>query len=238
MPAAVYRMLRSRTARNPNPLTFGRGFAVQSSTPFKDFLLCDGCETRLRANGEDWVLANCLLPGGRFPLLGTLRNAQPELHDSDIRIYCCARISEINSDSLIYFATSVFWRAGAHTWRMGPRSVHIDLGRYEEDLRMYLLGLVPFPGNAAIEMMLLESGGEYAINPLSRNDQGHHEHQFTIPGLSFILYLGGRIPPEAMTLNLAPSPQRYALIYPRAEDMQIDRLAGLYRDERRRRGGR
>jgi hypothetical protein len=234
MPAAVYRTLRSRTARNPNPLTFGRGFAFQSSTPFKDFLLCDGCETRLRENGEDWVLANCLLPGGCFPLLGTLRNAQPEWHDNDIRIYSCARIPEINSDSLIYFAASVFWRAGAHTWRMGCRSVHIDLGRYEEDLRTYLLGLVPFPGNAAIEMVLLERASEYAINPLSRNDQGHHEHQFTIPGLSFILYLGGRIPQEAMTLNLAPSPQRYAFIYPRAEDMQIARLARLYQEERRR----
>ena len=209
-------------------MTFGRGFAFQSSTPFKDYLLCDECEARLEENGERWVLANCLLPGGCFPLLETLRRAQPEWQDNDIRIYSCARIPQINSDSLIYFAASVFWRGGAHTWLMGRQSVHIDLGKYEEDLRTYLLGQAPFPQNAAFEMVVLERGGEYAINPLSRNDQGHHEHRFTIPGLTFILYLGGRIQQEAMTLNLAPVPQRYVFIYPQAEDIQIAQLVGLY----------
>ena len=218
----------------PQPDDFRRGFAFQSSAPFKDFLLCEQCEKRFQENGEDWVLANCLLSSGCFPLLQMLRNAPPEWRDNDVTIYSCARIHEINSESLIYFAASVFWRAGAHTWRMGRQSVHIDLGRYEEDVQEYLLGRAPFPRNAAIEVLVLERAGEYAINPLRRNCDGYHVHQFTIPGLSFILYLGGRIPTEAMALNLAPSPQRCALIYPRGGDMQIARVAGLYLEQRRR----
>jgi hypothetical protein len=235
MPAAVYRTLRSRrVGSKPDPMTFGRGFAYQSSEQFVDYLLCEACEDRIRRRGEDWVLANCLRPGGAFPILEILRAAHPTWQDEDIRTYSAARITEIDSDSLIYFATSVFWRAAAHTWRIRRRSVHIDLGPYEADFRAFLLGQVQFPQNAAIVVAVLERGGEFAVSPWSRNDQGYHDHNFTIPGLTFMLYLGGRVPQECLEMSLAPSPERHIFIYPRAENIHIAHLAGLYRRERRR----
>ena len=233
MPAAVYRTLRSKKAKNPNPMTFGAGFAYQSSDQFKDYLLCEECEARIRVGGEDWVLANSLRAGA-FPLLDTLRTAQPEWNDRDIRIYSFARIPEIDCSALIYFAASVFWRAAAHTWRTKRQSVHIDLGPYEEPFRSFLLDQTQFPQTAALALVVLERAGEYAINPLSRNDDGYHEHQFTIPGMAFTLYVGGRLREELVLMNLAPAPQRYAFVYPRAEDMQIARLAGIYLQQRDR----
>ena len=233
MPAAVYRTLRSRKAKNPNPMTFGAEFAYQSSDQFKDYLLCEECEARIRAGGEDWVLANSPWAGA-FPLLDMLRTAQPEWNDRDIRIYSFAGIPEIDCTALIYFAASVFWRAGAHTWRTKRRSVHIDLGPYEERFRPFLLGQAQFPQTAALALVVLEGGGAYAINPLSRNDDGYHEHQFTIPGMTFTLYVGGRLREELVLMNLAPARQRYAFIYPRAEDMRIARLAEFYLQQRER----
>jgi hypothetical protein len=163
-----------------------------------------------------------------FPLLDTLRTAQPEWNDRDIGIYSFARIPEIDCTALIYFAASVFWRAAAHTWRTKRRSVHIDLGPWEVPFRSFLPGQAQFPQTAALALVVLEGGGAYAINPLSPNDDGCHEHQFTIPGMAFTLYVGGRLREELILMNLAPARQRYAFIYPRAEDVQIARLAGIY----------
>ena len=104
LPKAIYKTLRSSTAPNPNPILLGDGFAAQTSEQAQEYLLCERCENLFREGGEDWVLANCLRPGGRFPLRDKLYNATPVVQDSEIRFYSCSGIPNIAAQSVAYFA--------------------------------------------------------------------------------------------------------------------------------------
>jgi hypothetical protein len=148
LPKAIFKTLRSRANSNPNPLLFGAGFRYQTSEQAQAYLLCEECESRFRRNGEDWVLANCLRPGGKFPLRDSLDDAAPVWADADIRIYSCNNIPSISAHSLTYFALSIFWRAAVYPWTIGRRPVHIELGPYRELLRRFLVGAAPFPNSA------------------------------------------------------------------------------------------
>lgn len=116
LPKAIYKTLRSSTSANPNPVVFGAGFRYQTSVQAQAYLLCEECESRFRKGGEDWVLANCLRPGGKFPLRDVLYKATPVWKDSKIRLYSCKSAPSIDPDSITYFALSVFWRATVYNW--------------------------------------------------------------------------------------------------------------------------
>lgn len=231
----MFRTLRAVDSRNPHPLLFGRTFAYQTSRQAQTYLLCRECEDRFHHRGENWTLANCYRRLGLFKLRGTLEQAVPLHRDEDITIYSAATIPDIDSDALAYFGMSVFWRAAVHSWRLDERRIGIDLGPYEQTFRRYLMGEAGFPANTALSLLVGSESRmvEWALNPQSTNENGFHHHNFTIPGITFMLFVGGRLPAEYITASFAPAEERLIAIHPKAEQWQLSRLIG---DLRRARG--
>jgi len=228
----MYKTLRSVTKhRNPNPITFGHGFAYQTSEQAQTYLLCEECEDRLRQGGENWVLANCYRTGGMFRLRETLEHAAPMWADSDIQIYSAARIPAIDTAAMAYFSLSVFWRAAVHPWRVGSRRIDIDLGPYREPFRRFLMNEASFPACAALSVLVgIESQMvEWAANLRSGNDNGFHSHRFTIPGITFMLSVGARVPAEYLTVSFAPTPEHFIAVYPAAEQRQLMEIYTAFR---------
>jgi hypothetical protein len=141
MPAALYR--RGRLDGDPNPyptMVTARG-KFQTSKEIKDYVLCRECEQRFNRNGERYTMSQVAQKGGgSFPLLQTLRSCQQTKEAYGATYYGQSATLTIDRDKIGYFALSVFWRAGAHSWRrpFGANN-QIHLGEHQEMLRLYLL---------------------------------------------------------------------------------------------------
>jgi hypothetical protein len=98
----------------------------------------------------------------------------------------------VDLDQLIYFAVSVFWRAGARKWDALDHSTQISLGPYQEQLRKFLLGQEPFPDRAALLVNVTTNVTPQlsATFPYSDRANGVRQHRFSLPGMAFWLHLG------------------------------------------------
>jgi len=74
------------------------------------------------------------------------------IEDTDkAMIFAVTSAPAIDVGKLAYFAISVFWRASIHRWNLQDHSLgDIDLGKYNEVFRQFLLGTTKFPDDAAI----------------------------------------------------------------------------------------
>ena len=121
---------------------------------------------------------------------------------------------------------SVYWRAAAHTWRLGGTDYRISLGPYEERIRRFLRGETPFPDDMALSVRI--SGADdyldMAYAPQSQRYSGFYVHRFLIPGVLFLLQVGGLVPRRSFEISTAPAPERYIAIHPKSE---MDDLMGM-----------
>lgn len=229
LPAAAYRVLRAPSLANPNPVHVGRAKAFTSSQQVKDYLLCDDCEQRFDKNGEKWVLSHCSQSEHSFPLRETLLATQPVHRDPNLTLYEAAGIPGIDTEKLIYFALSVYWRAAVHTWRDvgGETPIAITLGPFEEPLRLFLLTEAPFPLGMAL--LARVSGLTTLIgmltSPETRKQNGYHAHHFFIPGIEFILLVGSHIPSHEANVSLSPAPGRFIGASPQRDRYVADHLS-------------
>lgn len=115
LPAAIYRVLRAPGHKDPNPILIDNVHHGTTSRQLRAPLLCVECEARFRAQGEDWVLANYYRGNDTFKLRESLRNTKPLYSDQDFTLYSGANIPDIDIEALVYFASSVFWRAAVRT---------------------------------------------------------------------------------------------------------------------------
>jgi hypothetical protein len=226
IPAAAFKILRAQGSKNPHPIMFGEATAFSSSLQMRDYLLCRDCEELFHKNGEDWVMANCYRSIKTFALRDALQKATPKYQAEGVTVYAAAQIPGVNCPALIYFALSVFWRAGVHTWKLGSNPHHNDLGPYEEPIRLFLLG-AGFPDNVCLSTRVsgLDSLHERLLLPFSERGNGYHMHCFGIPGLMFTLHVGKRIPKAFYHLSTAPNLERVVAMFPEAE-MEELRAAG------------
>jgi hypothetical protein len=180
-----------------------------TSKPFMDYLLCDECELLLSRRGENWVARNCCR-GKRFRIREALYAYQPDAIAEGIAVFRAALIPEIDTEQLSYFAISVFWRAGVHTWTDGRRQVRIDLGPYLEPIRLFLRDETPLPDNMTLTVRVssLNPCLRRVATPESRNASGYRLHQFVMMGITFTLEVGG-IVDGTKTLCTYPSPDRF-----------------------------
>ena len=202
--------MRSSRSTNPNPVASGDDYLYPTSRQLSKDLLCGDCEDLFSKRGESWVMAKCSRGAEGFALREFLLTAEPCATHKNMRAYDASLIPEMDCDKLIFFAMSVFWRAGATTWPYGRKSIHIDLGSFLEPIGLFLLG------GAFPEKMLLDvevsSWKDYRISdrialPESTNQQGFWSHHFMIPGLTFVLCVGSKIPP--IQFCMAPGPRRF-----------------------------
>jgi hypothetical protein len=200
LPAAAYRVTRDETEYNPNPITFSDDGVFQSSRQISDHLLCRECEQRLSKNGEQWFFAHCWRKS-RFLLASLLEGASPVHSSPRIKVYHAAMIAKLNVAALAYFAASMFWRASAHQWKMaGMESKGIDLGPYEEQLRLYLLDATPFPENCVLWISVPENISAFvhlSLTPYGGRKDNYRVYKLIVLGIGFHLLVGSQIPNEA-----------------------------------------
>jgi len=222
----MYRLMRDQDRGNPNPVvvTPVRG-AIQISNQIKDYLLCGECETRLKRRGEDFAMKHCYRGRDTFRMRSLLRESKPAVRDSKIEIYRGSTIP--NFEELVYFAISVFWRAAVHTWRFEGRRYHIDVGPYSGGMRRYLLDEAPFPAHMALSIRISSRDDLLACTPQSGTMDGYHVHKFLMPGMMFLLLVGGRIPEYAFRCSTAPSPERFISIHPKSEINDLAAMAQM-----------
>ena len=229
IPKATFKALRDPMDRNPNPVLIGDSIAYKSSKQVSDYLLCECCEERFRTRGENWVLANCYHPDGTFPLRSVLFSTSPNWNLDGTLIYKTSAIPELDGTKLVYFAMSVFWRAGAHWWPWEGERVNLQLGPYLEPIRLFLLDQESFPDQMALAARIsgLKKVLELTQLPQARNRQGYYLHSFTIPGLAFFLSVGSRLPSNFLKISTAPAPEQFVAFCPNAELDEMMDLADV-----------
>jgi hypothetical protein len=161
-------------------------------------------------------MANCWIARGSFPMKDALLSREPlDTNDEGISVWRAAEIPGIDAESIIYFAMSVFWRAGAHAWSNGKRIVSIDLGHHLEPLRLFLRDEEPFPPDMELIVRLnsLDTFWPgFAMPDSFPQPDGFLVHAFKMLGLTFMLRIG-----VETGFNTAPSPERIIGVAPMTE---------------------
>lgn len=132
---------------------------------------------------------------------------------------------------LVYFATSVFWRAAVHSWKLKRNRLdQINLGKYEEDFRLYLLGEAAFPENAALWCYVapaeMPMGG--LVAPYRKNKSTHYQFHFAITGVAFDLFVGKMIPEAIRQTCLHRSTEQIIFLSDVVETNLISMLTDLH----------
>ena len=209
LPAGIYRILRDKSEKNPNPWLITSQNALQTSQQMTAPLLCSDCEQRLSKNGERWVLRNCLKRNGSFPLAKILTSRIPDVPSSTspTKLYFASNIPEINVSAIAYFAASVFWRGSIHHWNTDG-TIPVSLGRFQEKFRHYLLGTAAFPDNCRLSVVVRERCTiDRLASPPSGGTIGNFQiYRFPMPGLAFGIAIGEAFPPESLTTCFVHSP--------------------------------
>lgn len=178
--------------KNPGPVHVTASQATTKSFQVKEYLLCPECEDRFRLGGEEWVLKNGYRGTGSFPIHTVLSGAKAIAVLSQASMIDARTITAIDLAQLSYFALSVFWRASACPWDALDHFTRIDLGRYQENLRRFLLGEEGFPERAVLIVSVSTNPKPQlgAVFPYSNRVNGIWQHRFSIPGMAFWLHLG------------------------------------------------
>jgi len=220
VPRWAYKRLHADRG-NPTPVMLGGGIAIQKPKQFSEYLLCRGCEKRF-ADVENPVSRVLCQADGSAPykdLVGQVVASDPA---TPLR---AALPGRLNLPELLYFASSVIWRASVSTvvdnCNLGPR--------YNDEFRKYLLGTGEFPNNAACVVTLhdhpLASGfelGRFFSMPSSDRHVGYHTHQLVIFGARFNLLVGGLLPGFGQRLCIARGVEPMVILAP--HDALIDQL--------------
>ena len=129
----------------------------------------------------------------------------------DMHCFYCAGLRSINADALCYFAASVIWRASVRPWSIdGVKIDPLQLGKYSESFRLYLLGSAGFPSNTVVTVIVSSLADVHlmATLPETKKYDGYTSHFFSLPGLDFTIDVGARMPPQWEEMCLYRGAQR------------------------------
>ena len=194
MPAALYQELLEPTDPIKQMIVLKRDKTHQSGEQFAMPLLCQDCEERFQRGGEDWTLANRYRSDGSFPLRDMLQRATPgEIRRDRFRskVYEALKVSGLDVQQLIYFAASLFWRAGIADWKVrfadAPK-IDLDI-KLMTELQLYLLGKGVFPSRASVFIILDETAGPFRAMwcPQKQGERPELRYSLYIPGMIFEL---------------------------------------------------
>jgi hypothetical protein len=219
---------------NPNPVLVNEEVSLASSEQAKAHFLCVDCERRFNENGEDWILKNCWHNETEFPLRSLLLGAAPSpLSSEGFTMYGAASIPGVEPNKIAYFGSSIFWRGTARDWLfMRRKPKRLELGPYGEQLRRYLLGHAPFPDDAVL-VVVVSSGMEPMRNrvivfPFLKSRQAaFRQYRFTVPGLTYQLFVAKALPKDLRRLCTVRSSSRYVLMVPDADATNMEDMAAV-----------
>lgn len=196
IPKGLYRLCRAEGEKNPHPIIVTPKFRMRSSNQMQDYFLCDECESRFDRQGEDWVMRHCYRGQGKFLLRDMLLKETPLFSDEGTSVYAGAEVKGLDIAALTYFPLSVFWRAAAREWNMrGAKMPPIQLGPYQEEISLFLLGKGDFPKNAALSVWVSTKVIPLLVAhfPMSERDENARVHRFYVPGIQFMLAIGKQL---------------------------------------------
>ena len=219
LPAGFLRRLRGdEQDKDKNPYLMSLNWVGQTSKAATQPLLCCDCEERFNKGGERWVVANAYNPRtAAFPLRDLLGSAKPILAGPHGGAYNASRVPGVDIEKLVYFGASVVWRATVRSWRV-QKEVYSQLSielKYQEELRLYLLGRGDFPADAVSVVYVSPS----PVPPLSaaypeRLDEGTYvNYRFYVPGLWFQLVLGEQLIEDTRNMCILRSPFHPLCLY-------------------------
>lgn len=189
---------------------------VATSEQVRGYMLCAECEDRFNKGGEAWILRNCWRTDTQFPLRSALAATTPVAASPTFAAFAAASIPGVDVDKLAYFAASVFWRGALKGWRRTADHVPVplDLGRYEEQLRLFLHGDGGFPANVVLRTTVTASTKpvphRIASFPFRKTaDSRFHHYWLAVPGITFELFVGKSIPSDVRALCTVRSPERF-----------------------------
>jgi hypothetical protein len=218
VPRAFYNLLRTPDMEDPRPIVADAETTRVSQEQMAQPLLCAACESRLNEHGERWVLLHSYRLDGPSPLYTALNEATPDAAFGSGTVYSTLSAPGIDLDQLAYFGASIFWRASVADWTMNRKPAEMmRLGAaYDEQFREYLLGSAPFPRNAVLWVAVVRSEHPSPVIAFPGGERigSYHRHTFDVLGLSYILYVGIRIPEDIRRFCAVRSPERYMFFTP------------------------
>jgi hypothetical protein len=240
---ALYKRLRLPANRNPNPVVFSAKGEHQTSHQAVQYLLCSECEQRLHKNGENCTLRYCARDVNVFKLRELLMaHAGDNKLTDDLYRYDCDGILTIDTASLCYFALSVVWRAAVRSWHIDDVTIPpLELGPlYTEAFRLYLMGSSTFPENTALCLLAssLEEVPLICTPPETKKWGDYTSHFFTIPGITFMVDVGKRMPQNIREMCLCRGAGRPLFYTPFADQSNMQDFAELVPSRRVFKSGR
>jgi hypothetical protein len=109
----------------------------------------------MRVGGEDWVLKHCCrsTAGKPFLLREAIKAGKPEATTPAGSVFSCKTLDGVDAQKLLYFGTSIFWRAAQKSWNViGKTMQPLRFGPFDDRLRLFLLGKGSFPQKAAFNV--------------------------------------------------------------------------------------
>ena len=201
LPKKVYGVMRAPQLKSPHPVSLGEEGVRQLSDQLRDYVFCRECEACLNENGERWVLAN--IPqdyDAPFPLRTALATLTPVFVNEQIDLYRVAGVSAFETDKLVYFAMSMFWRGAVHDWETtrGFGAPRIELCAYEEPIRRFLMGEQGLPPQVVLTVDIWHAKKvlQAAHVPQPSHLAECQRYWFYIPGIIFSLYFGESVPAD------------------------------------------
>jgi hypothetical protein len=228
LPASLYRLARlAAQGKSRHPVAITAEGRMQTSRQAQEFLLCEECERRFNQNGENWTLRNCYRGRGVFRLRDHLRELSPLPVATGEEVYAGGQHPEINLGQLVYFCSSVFWRAAVRDWTVAEKRYEaINLGTpYHEHVRRFLLGTEGFPDNCYVCLFVSKlTRPVLAFNfPQTSRVELARCHVLHIPGLTFFLTIGRIVPDFVIEYCLVHSPHRGPIVVSLDGDQRVQR---------------
>lgn len=120
---------------------------------------------------------------------------------------------------------------------LAQETTRLTLGPYEAQLRQFLLD-GPFPEDAALVVSLTNDMARLRnmlmVFPFFKNRSvGFRQYRFTVPGITFQLFLGKRMPAELQRLAIH-SPEQNVLMSSDIDDVNMGDAAKLISRTRKR----
>jgi hypothetical protein len=221
IPRAIFVDLRMPELPNPSPIMSLPEETGPRQEQVVTSLLCSTCEQRFSALGEKWILEHGYRLTGASRIFQAL-NAASSVDRDKWTLYPGAEVDGLDMDKISYFGASVFWRASVGSWMMaGKKRRLIELGsRYEEQLRAFLGGEAEFPRAMVLWCAVCRTAEPPPVISFPTGERvgdgvhAYHRHTFDIPGLSYMLFVGNRIPDHIRESCIVRSPRRFIYFSP------------------------
>jgi hypothetical protein len=145
-----------------------------------------------------------------------------------------AGVQGIDHAKITYYAASIFWRAAVHKWKVGREIITpIDLGPYEENIRLFLREGRPLSPHIYLSVWLSDRDQPLAISgvPTTRHFEGGGiMHRMNIPGIAFLLTIGKKVSHGVAQTCFIHAPGHPVFVSRYVDDQLISNLIATVKD--------